>query len=96
MSGGSYDYLCFKEADELFNSESSIKEMFDALAGLGYAEDAARATMDLLLEVRRSRVCLQAMKDKLEPVWKAIEWWHSCDTSEDDLKRSLDEYRGSA
>jgi hypothetical protein len=94
MSGGSFDYLCFKEIDELFNRESSIEDMADALAQLGYAEDAARATMDLLLEIRRSRVHLQAMKDKLEPVWKGIEWWHSCDTSEDTFKKVLDKYRG--
>ena len=93
MSGGSFDYLCYKDADELFDSENSIKEMADVLIGLGYAEDAGKATVDLLLELRRSRVYLQAMKDKLEPIWKAIEWWHSNDTGEDDFKIALDEYR---
>ena len=94
MSGGSFEYLCYKDIDELFNVESSVEDMADALADLGYAEDAARATMDLLLEIRRSRVHLQAMKDKLEPIWKSMEWWHSCDTGEDDFKKTLDEYRG--
>lgn len=68
--------------------------MADALAGLGYAADAAKETQALILEIRAARNRLQASIDRLAPVWKAMEWWQSRDTSEDDLKAALAGYRG--
>jgi hypothetical protein len=94
MSGGSYDYLCFKDAGELVHGyEAQLESMIDRLASVGYAEDAAKESMDLLLEVRAYRVRVDAMIARLSPVWKAVEWWDSGDSGPDDLKESLAEYR---
>ncbi len=94
MSGGSFDYLCFRDASDLLASERKVQEMADALAKSGYADDAAKETQALLLEIRAARNRLQASIDRLAPVWKAMEWWGSCDTSEDDFKKALAGYRG--
>jgi len=93
MSGGSYDYLCFKQADDLFQMEEKLQAMADRLAALGYAEDAAKETTSVLLQVRQARVRLQARIERLQHVWRAVEWWDSGDTSEDAVKEALEDYR---
>lgn len=95
MSGGSYDYLCHKESGELFeySNEANLERMAQRLAGLGYAEDAARETEELLLLVRQSRMRLQVRMERLAGLWRAVEWWDSCDSGEDGVKHALDNYR---
>ena len=93
MSGGSYEYLFVKDVDQLLNAESLIKAMFERLAGLGYAEDAAKETFDLLLTLRQFRVRIEVMQGRLSEVWRAIEWWDSGDSGEDGFKEALDSYR---
>ncbi len=96
MSGGSWDYLYSKELDELLNRKGSIQQMADKLAMLGYAPDAASETMDLLLTLRMFECRLDAMLDRLRPIWKGIEWWDSADWSEETFKEALTRYRGAA
>jgi hypothetical protein len=95
MSGGSYNYLCHAEPDELLNKAEDLQFMADRLAGLGYASDAASETQELLLTVRQYQNRLEAMKCRLEGVWRAVEWWDSCDSGEDGVKDALDDYRQS-
>lgn len=93
MSGGSYDYLCFKDSDEILAYERQMEEMSQRLAGLGYAEDAARETEETLLLLRQFRVRIQTRINRLRNVWKSVEWWDSCDSDEGGLKAALEEYR---
>ena len=93
MSGGSYDYLCFEDGAGLFEYEDQLERMIDRLAGLGYADDAARETAEVLLVIRQSKVRIETMAGRMSDVWKAVEWWDSADTSEDHLKAVLDAYR---
>ena len=97
MSGGSYNYLCYKDATQLLSAESDsdIQGMSDRLAGLGYASDAAMETEQLLLTIRQSRNRIDAIVKRLSPVWRAIEWWDSGDSGEDNVKDSLENYRGN-
>jgi hypothetical protein len=96
MSGGSFNYLCHKDAAELLQGGThDAAEMGDALAVLGYAPDAAEETHALIAEVRAAEARLNASLHRLRPVWKAMEWWQSCDWSENDFKRALAEYRGT-
>src|SRR5215207_487543 len=95
MSGGSYDYLCYQgDLDELIGRKRTLREMADRLAGLGYAQDAAAETEELLVMLRQWEVRAQVRAKRLQDVWKAIEWWDSCDWSEDRVKEALAEYRG--
>jgi len=93
MSGGSYDYLCFKDAGELAQHEETLQRMADRLARLGYADDAAKETMEVLLEMRQALNRLQTRISRLSGVWKAVEWWDSCDSGEDGLREALSRYR---
>lgn len=95
MSGGSYDYLCVKDADELFHMEEQLQRMAARLAGLGYAEDAAMETEDVLAAVRQARVRLNARISRLGRVWRAVEWWDSGDYAEDQVRTAVEEYRES-
>jgi len=95
MSGGSYNYLCFKDAQELVSSQEDIESMFSRLVALDYAVDAARETMELLMILRQYETRIAVIKTRLEPVWKSVEWWDSGDSCEDSLKAALEEYRNS-
>lgn len=97
MSGGSYGYLASLDMSELVeraSKDGDIQQMADRLAGLGYASDAARETEELLLTLRQMENRINAMKNRLALVWRAVEWWDSCDCSEDDVKAALERYRG--
>jgi hypothetical protein len=96
MSGGSYHYLCHKDGHEIVDIPVSLSAMAERLAGLGYAEDAARETEELLLILRQCEVRIQARIDRLRAVWRAVEWWDSCDSGEDGVKAALEAYRGDA
>lgn len=76
------------------NNDSEVERMADRLAELGYAEDAARETMWLMLELRRFANRMAVVKSRLEPVWKAVEWHDSGDWSEESVKDALEKYRG--
>lgn len=97
MSGGSYDYLFMKDPDELLHShhQENIESMAARLAGLGYAQDAALETENVLLILRQFEVRMRARLDRLSGVWKAVEWWDSCDSGEDSVKEALARYRES-
>lgn len=94
MSGGSYNYLCYKGPSELLDSgHADLESMALRLAGLGYATDAARETEKLLLILRQTEVQLAARINRLSAIWHAIEWWDSCDSGEDEVKFALEQYR---
>jgi hypothetical protein len=93
MSGGSYDYLCCKNIGDLLYEEEKIQNMADRLAKLGYASDAVKETLKILLTLRQFKNQIDTMKDRLSVVWKAVEWWDSGDSGEDEVKKALEEYR---
>ena len=97
MSGGSYNYLCHKDERDLlggWSEEEDLRHMADRLAGLGYAEDAARETEELICMLRQSRIRIETRVQRLRDVWKAVEWWDSCDWQEKGVHEALSAYRG--
>lgn len=94
MSGGSYNYLCFKDTSEILSNQDDLERMVERLAELGYAEDAAREADELLLMIRQFVIRCDVRLKRLNPIFKAVEWWDSCDWSEDSVKQALDKYRG--
>lgn len=96
MSGGSFNYLCFKECLEEITKLSALEDlqrMVDELAKLGYAKDVALETQDLLLDLRAFDVRVTQRLKRLQPVWRGLEWWDSGDTREDSFKETLAIYR---
>jgi hypothetical protein len=97
MSGGSYDYLYTVTRDDLGDIDSrrgTLREMADRLAGLGYAQDAAAETEELLLLLRQWEVRARVRIERLAEVWHAVEWWDSSDSGEDGVRQALAAYRG--
>lgn len=93
MSGGSYNYLYVKDVEHLIGRDDSLQEMADRLAGLGYANDAAAETQDVLLQIRQFTNRVEQSIERLRIVWKAVEWWDSNDSTEEGLKEALELYR---
>jgi hypothetical protein len=97
MSGGSYNYLgliCYDDLGELLAKEGDLRDMADRLAGLGYAEDAARETEELLTMLRQWKTRAEVRVRRLNDVWHAVEWWDSADWGEDRVREALAKYRG--
>jgi hypothetical protein len=93
MSGGSFNYLFRKDAAELLGRLSDLEEMADVLARLGYAPDAAEETQTLLLDSRAFLNRTNPVLERLNEVWQAVEWWQSCDSSEEKVREALQTYR---
>lgn len=95
MSGGSFNYLCHTwDLADINEKRGDLEAMASELAGLGYAQDAARETEELLVMLRQWEVRATVRIERLREVWKAVEWWRSCDYSEDQVREALAEYRG--
>ena len=94
MSGGSYNYLYTKDAADLFGYAGDLEDMANRLAGLGYAVDAAKDAYDLLAIIRTQAVRVEAAMARLGPVFRAVEWWDSADSSEEAVQEALAKYRG--
>lgn len=95
MSGGSYDYLCFADASDALTDkvEYNLANMAQRLAGLGWADDAARESTELLLLIRQAQVNLGVRMDRLRDIWKAVEWWDSQDSGPEGVRKALAKYR---
>lgn len=95
MSGGSYNYLCLaSDLEDLQARRWDLQEMASRLAGLGYAQDAARETEELLVLFRQWETRAAVRVARLSDVWKAVEWWDSHDSSESNVHEALAKYRG--
>lgn len=95
MSGGSYDYLCWaQDLEDINGKRYALREMADRLAGLGYAQDAAAETEELLVLLQQWEVRAQVRVKRLSDLWHAVEWWDSNDSGEDDVREALTKYRG--
>lgn len=87
MSGGSFNYLCFVDADEIGQRLSALDEMAGALDGI--CPEAAAATREVAAHVCGAQSKIDALKD----MWHAVEWWYSSDWSRDQVAESATRYR---
>jgi hypothetical protein len=92
MSGGSYNYLCYKDSAELFQHRTELAEMRDRLTALGYL-DAAKETESILLILDSFEVRTQARIDRLKKLWQAVEWADSGDWDKEDIEEEIQKYR---
>lgn len=95
MSGGSYEYLYTKDADDLVNSHhAELQRMIDRLIGLGY-DDVADELIQLQLSIRSYRLRAEAILRRTSGVMKAVEWVDSADWSLPRIQEAVDEYRSA-
>lgn len=96
MSGGSFNYICWKEGSDLFEPHNvqELERMVDTLEVLGY-EDAARETYDLIRTIKQARIRVSTMHDRLSEVFHAVEWYESGDSSPERIEEAIKNYRGA-
>lgn len=89
MSGGSYDYLCFAELEDLFNRKGHLSNMTDRLMELGYPQ-LALENMEFALDLRRFKLNFGTRQKRLREIWHTIEWLDSGDYGVDTARKHLD------
>jgi hypothetical protein len=93
MSGGSYNYICYADIEGLLQNEDQIESMAEQLSLLGHRE-AAKETLEIFNDLVESRNRIEAKKERLESVWRAVEWWASGDSGQEGVNKALAQYRG--
>lgn len=95
MSGGSYNYLCYKDAQDIVDYQTDLADMQARLSGLDYAQVAAKDTQAVLDEIRVLFDSIEVKIKALQPIWRAVEWWDSNDSGEDAVKAAIANYKES-
>lgn len=92
MSGGSYDYLCWKEAADLLENPYQLGEMATDLKVHFPGSLAAKDTDDLVRLIAHYRAEVERRRSLLEDVWHAQEWWQSNDYGSDQVQEAVEKY----
>ena len=94
MSGGSHNYLCFRQTHELLEYDriKDLEEMEECLIGIGYT-DIARDVRRLIEYCKTAEIRIDVLFEQLKDVFHDIEWYHSADIGEETLIKRLERYR---
>lgn len=93
MSGGSFNYLCYNDDfANIVDSIEDIESMVDYLRRYGYP-DIATDCQRLVEYIKSAKIRVETLFEILKPVFKAVEWYASCDIGEDTLIKALEKYR---
>lgn len=97
MSGGSYNYLYTKDAEDLlqYSYLEELKYMKEALEGYN-ANDAAVYTQEIINMLNNVNELLEQIdkkKSKIDQLWRAVEWKESSDAGQDYIDRELIKFR---
>jgi hypothetical protein len=92
MSGGSHNYLCYAEVEDLLNRVNDMEEMEQFLIKKGYT-DIAEDVRRLIEYCKSAQVRISVLFEQLEKVFHDIEWYCSADIGEDTLNETLEKYR---
>ncbi len=96
MSGGSYNYLCYKNSQEIGGYEAleEMEKMRDRLVALGYP-DAAKETEQLRLAINSFHVRMDACLERINEVWQSVEWYDSGDSELKEVNEAIKKYRNN-
>lgn len=92
MSGGSLNYLCYKEAAELFEHVREMEEVEEFLIERNY-QDIAADVRRLIEYVKSAENRIKVLAEQLNDVFHAVEWRLSADYGDDTVKKHLEKYR---
>ena len=94
MSGGSYDYLCYKDTNELFMSSNirTLEEMEQRYTELGFM-DIAKDFRRLIEYIKSANNRVGVLANQLNELMHDIEWYDSGDIGKNDLVESVEKYR---
>ena len=94
MSGGSFEYLCWKDAGDLISRDDLILKMGERLTELGYS-DAGSATIYLYAYTNALQLMIDKIKAELEDIWHAVEWHDSGDSGIEVVKEAVEKWKQS-
>ena len=92
MSGGSLNYLCYKEPEELFHCIKEMEEVEQELLQRG-SQDIARDVRRLIEYVKSAENRISVLSEQLNDIFHAVEWRLSADYGEDTLMKHIEQYR---
>lgn len=93
MSGGSFNYLCYKETlSELSERICDLEDMRECLVKYGY-DDIAKDTQRLIEYIKSAKVRVETLAEMLSDVFHAVEWYESGDIGMDSMQREFEKYR---
>jgi hypothetical protein len=91
VSGGSYNYLCHKDSDQIFGRWDDLREM---AARLDTVCPEAAAETRLFAEGKGTLLqAVEAHLERLKPLWHAVEWHDSGDWGNDQMIEAVRAYR---
>jgi len=91
MSGGSYNYICFAEPDDMLNRRHHVNDMSDGMRFHGKL-DAARELHRYYQDLVMFSQMIEFRHKRLEKVMHAFEWWSSGDLGEDQFDMTWQEF----
>lgn len=92
MSGGSFDYLYSKDLGSLIEEPYLVESMYDRLQEIPQAKETLKKTEELLQKIQDIRNFYKENEGEFYRVWKAIEWYDSHDTGEEDMLKEIENY----
>ena len=95
MSGGSFNYLCYRDAGDLLSGghDEDLVSMITFLKGHG-CKDVATSSQLLLDDIRDARLKILDGLEKLNDVWHSVEWYMSGDSGKDEVQERVRKLEG--
>lgn len=95
MSGGSHNYLCHKEAQDLLEYRGDLDHMVESLRGYKTPRSINAAAFTETIKWRIDELIgdlneLDERIAKVNEIWRAVEWHHSGDSGEDRVHSKLE------
>lgn len=85
MSGGSFNYVCFKvEESEILSALPDLRDLENYLRVMG-KHDAADEVLIFIREVETHQRRLAVIGRRISPILKAAEWYASGDSGADGI-----------
>lgn len=92
MSGGSFNYLCFQDANEIISSLTDLRGIAELLQQVAPTSKATLKTVHIVDLIEHVLMVIDGHKILREDVWHDVEWWQDCDISRERLIKTIEEY----
>ena len=91
MSGGSFNYLCYKDTEDFFKRTDDLEEMKEILEKHGY-KNISKDVNSLISYIKDSIRFIDEKREELRPIFKAIEYFESGDIGKEEMYSVFDAY----
>jgi hypothetical protein len=98
MSGGSFNYLCYKDGYDLLetSTEDDLCSMVNTIETYGIDDKAIvrhiKLMLNKMLAIRNMTDELTELSAKSAEVFRAVEWFESCDTSKESAIKAINDF----